>query len=89
MFIVLGIITVVIGLWAYTGLPDTPMKAGFLEEQEIVQVLVRVSENQTGVGSKKFEVSQAIELVSDPQIYLLVMITVLVSSCPPISSESI
>lgn len=83
MFIVLGTITIIIGLWAYICLPDTPMETGFLEEQEIVQVLVRVSENQTGVGSKRFEVSQAMELASDPQIYLLVMITVLVSPCRP------
>lgn len=83
MFIVLGIITITIGLWAYICLPDAPMEAGFLEEQEIVQVLVRVSENQNGVGSKRFEVSQAMELASDPQIYLLIMITVLVSSCRP------
>lgn len=80
MFIVLGIVTFLIGVWTYFCLPDTPMKAGFLEEKEIVRVLERVSENQTGVENKKFKMSQAIELALDPQIYLMLMITVLVSS---------
>lgn len=57
------------------------MKAGFLEEKEIVRVLERVSENQTGIENKKFKMSQAVELALDPQIYLLIMITVLVSPC--------
>lgn len=79
MFIVLGLITFFIGVWTYFRLPDTPMNATFLEEKEIVRVLERVSENQTGVENKKFKMSQAIELALDPQIYLMLMVTVLVS----------
>lgn len=85
MFIVLGLITVAIGVWAYFCLPDTPMGAGFLDKNEIIHVLERVSENQTGVGSKEFIMSQAVELALDPQIYLMIMITVLVSSLHPYS----
>lgn len=80
MFIVLGTITIIIGVWAYLCLPDTPMGAGFLEENEIVRVLERVSENQTGVGNRNFIMSQAVELATDPQIYLMIIITVLVIS---------
>lgn len=83
MFIVLGGVTVVIGIWAFFCLPDTPMNSGFLEEQEILQVLERVSVNKTGVEVKKFQMSQAVELALDPQIYLLIMITVLVSILSP------
>lgn len=83
MFIVLGAVTVLIGIWTYFCLPDTPMNSGFLEEQEVLQVLERVSVNQTGVEIKKFQMSQAVELALDPQIYLLIMITVLVSILSP------
>ncbi|KAH8152090.1 uncharacterized protein LAJ45_04084 [Morchella importuna] len=79
MFIVLGLVTVLIGVWTFFCLPDTPMSANFLEEREIVRVLERVSENQTGVENKKFKMSQAVELAKDPQIYLMLMITVLCS----------
>lgn len=85
MFIVLGLITVAIGVWAYFYLPDTPMGAGFLDKNETVHVLERVGENQTGIGSKKFIMSQAVELALDPQIYFMIMITVLVSSLHPYS----
>lgn len=78
MFIVLGLVTVLIGVWTFFCLPDTPMSANFLEEREIVRVLERVSENQTGVENKKFKMSQAVELAKDPQIYFMLMITVLV-----------
>lgn len=83
MFIVLGGITVLVGIWAYFCLPDSPMNCGFLDEQEILQALERVSVNQTGVGVKKFQMSQAVELALDPQIYLLILITVLVSTQSP------
>lgn len=79
MFVVLGVVTILIGAWTYLCLPDTPMKASFLEEKEIVRVLERVSENQTGVENRQFKMSQAIELAQDPQIYLMLMVTVLVS----------
>ncbi|KAL0633011.1 hypothetical protein Q9L58_008073 [Maublancomyces gigas] len=79
MFIALGLITVAIGVWTFFYLPDTPMGAGFLDKNETVFVLERIGENQTGVQGKKFITSQAVELALDPQIYFMIMITVLCS----------
>ena len=80
MFIVLGLVTVIIGLGTAFYLPDTPMKAKFLSEDEKVMLLKHVSINQTGIENRGFQWSQVWEAVRDIQIWLLVLITTLVGN---------
>jgi hypothetical protein len=79
MFIVLGLVTVVIGFCTFFFLPDTPMKARWLSDNEKVALLKHVSVNQTGIESRKFRPKQILEALTDPQIYLLVLSVILVS----------
>lgn len=79
MFIVLGLVTVVIGINTFLFLPDTPMTAGFLDEHERIALLKHVSINQTGIQNKHFQFSQLLELLADAQIWLMVILTVLTS----------
>ncbi|KAL9119074.1 MAG: hypothetical protein Q9187_004371 [Circinaria calcarea] len=79
MFIVLGLVTVIIGLGTALYLPDTPMKAKFLSEKEKVTLLQHVSINQTGIENRRFQWSQVWEAFRDIQIWLLVLITILQS----------
>lgn len=79
MFIVLGFVTIMVGLGAYYIIPDTPVEATFLSDQEKVALLHYVSVNRTGIQNKHYKPSQLIELLLDPQIYLLTILTVLVS----------
>lgn len=80
MFIVLGLVTVIIGFITLFFLPDTPMKAHFLSEPEKIMLLKHVSVNQTGIRNKNYKLSQALEILMDPALYLLVLVTILVSS---------
>lgn len=80
MFIVLGVATVLIGLGTAYVLPDSPMSAKFLTEREKVALLVHVSENRTGIENRHFKLSQLVELFFDVQMWLMAMITILVSS---------
>lgn len=80
MFVVLGIVTVIIGIATTIFLPDTPMKAGFLSEGEKMILLEHVSVNQTGIDNKRFQWSQVWEACRDMQIWFLVLITILVST---------
>ena len=80
MFIVLGIVTVIIGLATAFFLPDTPMKAKFLSEDEKIILLEHVSVNQTGIDNKHFQWSHIWEGCRDFQIWLLILITILVST---------
>ena len=78
MFIVLGLVTVLIGIATALFLPDTPMKARWLSEDEKVSLLKHVSVNQTGIENRKFKPMQIVEALLDPQLYLLVLSVILV-----------
>ncbi|CAM1501410.1 Fc.00g105720.m01.CDS01 [Cosmosporella sp. VM-42] len=79
MFVVLGSITVVIGLCTFFFLPDTPMNATWLSDSEKVALLKHVSVNQTGIHSRKFRPTEILEALCDPQLYLMVLSVVLLS----------
>lgn len=79
MFIVIGIVTVIIGFITVLLLPDVPMTASFLSEAEKVAVLRHISVNQTGVKNTHWKFSHIIEILMDPQIWLMTLITVCVS----------
>ncbi|KAF4982461.1 hypothetical protein FZEAL_1915 [Fusarium zealandicum] len=79
MFVVLGAITIVIGLCTFFLLPDTPMKAKWLSNSEKVALLKHVSVNQTGIESRKFRPKEIVEALCDPQLYLMLLSVVLLS----------
>ena len=78
MFIVLGCVTVIIGIATARFLPDTPMNASFLSEDEKIVLLKHVSVNQTGIENKHIQWSHVWEALRDIQIWLLVLINILV-----------
>ncbi|CAK3823547.1 MFS general substrate transporter [Lecanosticta acicola] len=71
MYIVLGCISIVIGITSLIYLPDTPMTAWFLTDDEKAAILRHVAVNETGVHNSKFEPKQLVSLVADPQVWLL------------------
>lgn len=78
MFIVLGIVTSIVGASVFFLIPDTPMKARFLTEVEKVALLRHISDNKTGVWNKKFNYKQIFEAIFDVQVWLLTLMVVLV-----------
>lgn len=82
MFVVLGLITVLVGASVIVFLPDTPMKAKWLSDDEKVALLKHVSVNKTGVENRKFRLKEVFEALMDPQVYLLLVSVVLVSNLP-------
>jgi MFS family permease len=83
MFIVMGLVTALIGAAALWILPDTPMKAKFLSDAEKTALLNHVSVNQTGIQNTHFKLAHLKEIIMDIQIWLMVLITVLVSVSIP------
>lgn len=67
-----------IGIAAFFLIPDTPMKAKWLTDAEKTALLNHVSVNQTGIENTNFKFSQLVEIFTDIQIWLLILITVLV-----------
>ncbi|CEJ61727.1 allantoate permease [Penicillium brasilianum] len=79
MFLVLGLVTAVIGTLTFFFIPDTPIKAKWLSEDEKVALLQHVGENQTGVWSTTLNLKQIKDAVFDVQLWLLTLTTVLIS----------
>ncbi|KAL2017776.1 hypothetical protein VTK56DRAFT_1694 [Thermocarpiscus australiensis] len=79
MFLTLGLVTVIVGSSVIIFLPDTPMKARWLTDNEKVALLKHISVNQTGVENRKFRAAEIFEALIDPQLYLLLLSVVLLS----------
>lgn len=79
MFVALGVVTVIIGFATILLLPDTPMQARFLSEPEKVALLKHVAINQTGIENEQIKISHVLEILTDVQLWLLVLLMILVS----------
>ncbi|KAJ5689814.1 hypothetical protein N7462_004206 [Penicillium macrosclerotiorum] len=78
MFLVLGLVTALVGTLTFFFIPDTPIKAKWLSEAEKVALLQHVSGNQTGVWSNTVNLKQVGEAILDIQLWLLTLTTILV-----------
>jgi hypothetical protein len=78
MFIVLGVLTVLLGVLTTIFMPDNPMSVGWLTEAEKKFAIQRIAINQTGIQNRHFKLSHLKELVLDLQIWLLILLTILV-----------
>ncbi|KAJ5101721.1 hypothetical protein NUU61_003943 [Penicillium alfredii] len=79
MFLVLGLVTSLVGALTFFFIPDTPVKASWLSDSEKVALLQHVSENQTGVWSTSLNLKQIWEALFDTQLWLLTLTTILIS----------
>lgn len=79
MFIVLGVVTVVVGVATIFLVPDSPIQARFLSDTEKTGLLLHIAPNQTGVHNRHFKLSHVAEAVRDVQLWLLTLITILIS----------
>lgn len=79
MFLVLGCITGVAGVWALFSMPDSPMDVTWLTEAEKRVAIQRVAVNQTGIKNTHFKWAHLRELVLDPQIWLLASLIIVTS----------
>ncbi|KIM92205.1 hypothetical protein PILCRDRAFT_299 [Piloderma croceum F 1598] len=79
MFIVLGALSVVVGLFTIILMPDNQMSAKWISDAEKTAAIQRVAVNQTGIQNIHFKWSHLKELTLDLQIWLLAALTILIS----------
>lgn len=75
MFLVVGLVTCVVGALVIWILPDNPMRSRLTHQQK-VWAIERLRENQTGIENKHFKPAQVLECFLDPQTWLLSLITI-------------
>ncbi|EEB98736.1 hypothetical protein MPER_01706, partial [Moniliophthora perniciosa FA553] len=76
MFYILGALTIAWGIFVWFFLPDSPARAWFLNEEDRILGVKRVSENHTGIKNKHFKIAQVWRTFRDPKVYLGVVAVV-------------
>lgn len=79
MFVVLGCVTVVLGFTAFFLIPDSPSTARFLTGEEKAMIKQHVAQETTGAAGSRFKPKQLLDALTDPQLLLLCLMTILVS----------
>ncbi|KAF7451346.1 hypothetical protein A1F99_031230 [Pyrenophora tritici-repentis] len=75
MFLVVGVVTIAVGITVLFVLPDNPMSSR-LTPSEKVWAIERLRENQTGIENTHFKFYQVVECFKDPQTWMLSLITI-------------
>ncbi|OAL03728.1 MFS general substrate transporter [Phaeosphaeriaceae sp. SRC1lsM3a] len=75
MFLVVGLITVAVGITVIFLLPDNPMSSRLSPAQK-VWAIERLRSNMTGIENKQLKPHQVIECLLDPQTWLISLITI-------------
>jgi len=81
LFLVVGLITISVGLLVLWFLPDSPMRCTFLSRDEKIWTIERLRANQTGIENKTVKPEQILECFMDPQTWLL-SLTMISSNVP-------
>ena len=81
VFLIFGAITIVWAAVLFFWLPDTPMNARFLSQEDRHKAIIRVQENMTGIKNDEFKLQQLIEALLDLKCWALALIN-LASSIP-------
>jgi MFS family permease len=79
IYILLGGLAIVIGILVLLWLPDSPVHAHFLTEEERIAAVERVRNDQGGVANKTIKKYQVIEALTDVRSWLIVLSTFLTS----------
>ncbi|KAJ0420118.1 major facilitator superfamily domain-containing protein [Aspergillus carlsbadensis] len=73
IFLIYGAVTMLVGIVVIFTLPDSPATAWFLSSEEKKVAMLRVTENQTGLGSNRdLKLKQVIDALTDPKYYILI-----------------
>ena len=77
MFLVLGLVTLLLGGLIWLLVPDNPMSAQFLSPQEKVVLLEHVKVNQTGIENRNFQPKQILEALLNFPVWAFFVIVII------------
>ncbi|EEH34956.2 hypothetical protein PAAG_06003 [Paracoccidioides lutzii Pb01] len=66
-----GSVSLARSLFAFVAIPDSPMTAFFLNDEEKYHAVHHLADNRTGIVNKHWKWDQAIEAISDPKTWLI------------------
>ncbi|KZT53853.1 MFS general substrate transporter [Calocera cornea HHB12733] len=74
LYIILGALAISCGIWVVLALPDSPVTAKFLTEEEKIAALERVRLDQAGTHNKHIKKYQIIEAFKDIRTWIMFLI---------------
>ncbi|KAK7056443.1 hypothetical protein VNI00_002998 [Paramarasmius palmivorus] len=77
IYILLGGLAVLVGVCVLIWMPDSPMQARFLTQEERVAAIERIRNDQGGVANKELKREQVWEALTDIRTWLIVLTTLL------------
>lgn len=79
LYLILGLPTIVTGIFCWYWMPDNQTNAKFLNRREKLIAIDRIRGNFQGIGSRQWKWSQFREAFRDPRTYLYVMFSLLMN----------
>lgn len=79
LFLITGSINTAWSVVLFIFLPDSPIYARFLSEEERYHAVQRVAENRTGMVSRVWKWDQVAEAFLDPKLYLIFLFNIAVN----------
>ncbi|KAJ4481449.1 MFS general substrate transporter [Lentinula edodes] len=79
IYVLLGGLAIIVGFSVLIWLPDSPVHAHFLDQEERIAALERVRNDQGGVANKKIKRKQILEAFTDIRTWLIVLTTMMTS----------
>lgn len=77
IYVLLGGLAILVGLCVLLWMPDSPVHARVLTQEERIAALERVRDDQGGTANKKWKKDQIIEALTDIRSWLIVLSTLL------------
>ncbi|KAF2159170.1 hypothetical protein M409DRAFT_71184 [Zasmidium cellare ATCC 36951] len=68
--VITGVLTILFGAAVWLWLPDSPINAHFLSQEERAQAILRIKSNHSGIEQKRFKKSQFVEALKDWKTWL-------------------
>ncbi|OBT67457.1 hypothetical protein VE03_03041 [Pseudogymnoascus sp. 23342-1-I1] len=74
LFLIFGGLTLVWAIFGWFLIPNSPVGAWFLEEEDQYKAIERVKDNLTGIKNSHIKLDQVLEAFKDPKVWLLAAI---------------
>ncbi|KAL9097935.1 MAG: hypothetical protein Q9165_000261 [Trypethelium subeluteriae] len=68
--LITGVVTLIFAAAVFFWLPDSPLSAHFLSQEQRAQAILRIKSNHSGIEQKRFKKYQFLEAIRDPKTWL-------------------
>ncbi|EEQ35405.1 hypothetical protein McanCB56680_005104 [Microsporum canis] len=79
LFLIVGSVSMAWSIFALIFLPNSPMDARFLTDEEKYHAVRRLAENKTGIVNKRWKWNQVVEAILDPKTWIIFLFNVAIN----------